>query len=328
MRRGGVLVAGSASEPFAHVVLDPGAPNETTLPLHDRLFVGRECAGVDDAHRFLLPDDLAVSRNHLELRVDPDRSIAVVVDISSNGSRVNGIRIERSVAVPLQHGDVIQLGDHSLELRVIPKTVRPAQGAQPRETVSIAKPMTMALVVGDLINFSTVSEHADPQVLGRDIDHLYTELRLVLNGHRGTLVDYVGDAFFASWELDVDADGATHALNFALAAAERVAALTADFELRNTDGSQLRMGWGATMGPVVMQLMPGAVVMVLGDATNLAFRISSIAGRETRPNILATQAVRDAADGPFVFSDPEIVLVKGRETEETIYGVSVASKRI
>jgi class 3 adenylate cyclase len=309
-------------------VLDPGTASETTLPLHDRLFVGRECAGVDDAHRFLLPDDLAVSRNHLELRVDPDKAVVVVVDVSSNGSRVNGIRIERSVGVPLNHGDVIAIGDHTLELRVVPTTVRPAGGAQPRETVSIAKPMTMALVVGDLINFSTVSEHADPQVLARDIDHLYTELRKVLNGHRGTLVDYVGDAFFASWELDVDDDGPKHALEFALAAADRVAEMTPEFELRNVDGSPLRMGWGATMGPVIMQLMPGAVVMVLGDATNLAFRISSIAGREHRPNILATQAVRDAANGSFVFSDPEKVLVKGRETEETIFGVSLGGPAI
>jgi adenylate cyclase len=313
-----------AKEPFAHVVLDPGTPGEATLPLHDRLFVGRECAGVDDAHRFLLPDDLAVSRNHLELRVDPEQAVVMVIDISSNGSRVNGIRIERSVGVPLSDGDIIQLGEHTLELRVVTATtVRPAGGgAQPRETVSIANPTTMALLVGDLINFSTVSEKADPQVLARDIDHLYTELRKLLTGHRGTLVDFVGDAFFASWELDADAEGPVHALDFALAAATRVTELTADFELRYADGSPLRMGWGATMGPVIMQLMPGAVVMVLGDATNVAFRISSIAGREHRPNILANQPVRDAAEGSFTFGEPETVLVKGRETAETIYGVS------
>ena len=311
-----------AKEPFAYVVLDPGTANEASLPLHDRLFVGRECAGVDDDHRFLLPEDLAVSRNHLELRVDPEQGIAMVVDTSSNGSRVNGIRIERSVGVPLNHGDVIQLGDHKLELRVVSSPVRPAGGAKPRETVSIANPTVMALVVGDLINFSTVSEHADHQILARDIDILYTELRKLLGGFSGTLVDYVGDAFFASWELDADPDGPINALRFTLAAADRVAELTDKFELRYADGSPLRMGWGVTMGPVIMQLMPGAVVMVLGDATNLAFRISSIANREHRPNILAQQPVRDAAEGFFTFGEPETVFVKGREGAETIYGVS------
>jgi len=308
-------------QPFGYVVVDPGSPGEATRPLHDRIFVGRECAGVDDSHRILLGDDLAVSRNHLEIRVDPELSKAVVVDTSSNGVRVNGIRIERAVGVPLNGGDQIQVGSHVLEFRGGIVTTRP-EGSGQRSTVSVATPMTMAMIVGDLINFSTVSEQADQQVLVRDVHHLYTRLRELLAQHKGTLVDYVGDAFFASWELDVDPVAAANALRFALAADELASQCTADFELRYADGTPLRMGWGAVMGPVVMQLMPGSVVMVLGDAVNLGFRISSIAGREGRPNILATESVRQAADGAFSFGDPETVTVKGRVGIETIYGVS------
>jgi adenylate cyclase len=308
---------------FGYVVVNPGSPSETTRTLVDRLFVGRECAGVDDAHRILLGDDLAISRNHLEIRVDPELSQAVVVDTSSNGVRVNGIRIERAVGVRLNHGDKIHVGDHLLEFRaeVVTTTQRPESSGQ-RSTVSVATPMTMAMIVGDLINFSTVSEQADQQVLVRDVHHLYTKLRELLTQHKGTLVDYVGDAFFASWELEVDPAAATNALKFALEADKLVTECTADFELRNVDGTALRMGWGATMGPVVMQLMPGSVVMVLGDAVNLGFRISSIAGREHRPKILATESVRQAADDSFLFGDPESVTVKGRVGVETIYGVS------
>ncbi|MGA7416759.1 MAG: adenylate/guanylate cyclase domain-containing protein [Acidimicrobiales bacterium] len=314
--------SGVPAPPFAHVVVDPGSPVEATLPLTDRLFVGRECAGVDESHRIVLAEDLAVSRNHLELRVDPERSVVVVVDTSSNGSRVNGIRIERSVGVPLSDGDSIQLGDHVLKLRMATEPTRPVRAAPPRETVSVASPTTMALLVGDLINFSTVSEYADHHVLARDIDHIYAELRQLLGQFRGTLVDYVGDAFFAGWELDVDPAAPVHALQFALAAAEMVSEITAHIELRHADGSPLKMGWGASMGSVVMQLMPGAVLMVLGDATNVAFRISAIANREGRPAIIATDAMRNAAGGSFAFGDPETVMVKGRVTAETIYGVS------
>jgi len=265
------------SEPFGYLVVDPGTPGEAARALHDRIFVGRECAGVDDAHRILLGDDLAVSRNHLEIRVDPELSKAVVVDTSSNGVRVNGIRIERAVGVPLNGGDRIQVGSHVLEFRGgVVTTTRP-EGSGQRSTVSVATPMTMAMIVGDLINFSTVSEQADQQVLVRDVHNLYTRLRELLAQHKGTLVDYVGDAFFASWELDVDPEAAVNALRFALAADRLAAECTAGFELRYGDGTPLRMGWGATMGPVVMQLMPGSVVMVLGDAVNLGFRISSIA---------------------------------------------------
>jgi class 3 adenylate cyclase len=180
----------------------------------------------------------------------------------------------------------------------------------------------MAMVIGDLINFSTVSEQADHQMLARDVDRLYSELRGLLTQHRGTLVDYVGDAFFASWEFDADPAAADNALNFVLAASQRVAECTVDFELRYADGSPLRMGWAVSTGPVVMRLMPGAVVMVLGDAVNVGFRIASIAGREGRPSVLATQPTRDAATGAFTFGEPETVPVKGRLGTETIYGVS------
>jgi adenylate cyclase len=310
--------------PLGYVVLDPGSPGETTLPLFDRLFVGRECSGVDDTHRILLHDDLAVSRNHLEFRVDPQLSRAVVVDTSSNGVRVNGVRIERAVGVPISGGDQIQVGSHLLEFRDAEHVTRRPARTEQRSTTSIATPMTMAMVVGDLINFSTVSEQAEQQVLARDVHVLYTKLRELLTEHRGTLVDYVGDAFFASWELEVDPLAEVHALNFALVANTMVSELTAGFELRYEDGTPLRMGWAVVIGPVTMQLMPGSVVMVLGDAVNVGFRIASIAGRETRASILATQLIKDSAGDSFRFSEPETVTVKGRVGSETIYGVSAS----
>lgn len=308
-------------EAVGQVVLDPDQPDARSMPLVDRIFVGRECAGVDDSRRILLTDDPAISRNHLEIRVDPESSQAVVVDTSSNGTRINGLRIERSVDVPLNGGDRILVGAHVLEFRCETVTRAAASHAKPGATISVDTPTTMAMVMGDLINFSTVSETADQQVIGRDVDRLYKELRGLLTEHKGILVDYVGDAFFASWELEADPAAVDNALSFVLAASKRVSECTKDFELRYADGSPLRMGWGVTLGPVVMRLMPGAVVMVLGDAVNLGFRIGSLAGRDHRASILAIEAVKDTATKPFRFADPEKITVKGRATEETIYGV-------
>lgn len=317
----------AGEDPFGFVIVDPGTPDETRRPLFDRLFVGRECPGVDEAHRIVLVDDLAISRNHLEIRVDVDAGHAAVVDTSSNGSRLNGVRMERSVAVPLSDGDRIQVGSRYLVFQAISAVSAVTRGSEHRSagaTVSIGAPMVMAMVVGDLINFSTVSEQADHEVLARDVDELYSRLRRLLSEHRGTLIDYVGDAFFASWELDVDPAAVDNALNFVLAAADLVHECTAGFELRYADGSPLRMGWAVTLGSVVMRLMPGAVTMALGDMVNVGFRIASIAGREGRPSILAAGAVHHAARGPFVFGEPETVPVKGRVGTETIYGVSRA----
>ncbi len=309
-------------EPFGFVTVNPGSPEETEYPLFDRLFVGRECAGVDDSRRIILTDDLAISRNHLEIRVDSNSQSAVVVDTSSNGSRINGVRIERSVAVPLNDGDRIQVGGRHLAFRSAVVVVRGSEHKVAGATVSIGAPMMMAIVVGDLINFSTVSEQADHAMLARDVDVLYRELRKLLSAHRGTLVDYVGDAFFASWELDVDPTAVDNALSFVLAAQDLVKECTAGLELRYADGSQLRMGWAVTLGTAVMRLMPGAVTMALGDVVNVGFRIASLAGREHRSSILATEAVQASAMGPIAFGEPETVLVKGRVGEVTIYSVS------
>jgi adenylate cyclase len=314
----------TGAQSYGYLVLDPDAAEASPVPLVDRIFVGRECLGVDPSRRILLEDDLAISRNHLEVRVDHDSSQAVVIDTSSNGTRVNGIRIERAIGVPIHDRDRIQVGNHVLEFRSQETVTRGAERATRSGTVSIAAPITMVLVVGDLINFSTVAEQADGEVLARDVDRLYNELRGLLKEHRGTLVDYAGDAFFASWEIEADPAAVDHALGFALAASEKVAECAPQLELRYGDGTPMRMGFAATIGPVVMRLFSGSVVMALGDAVNLGFRIASLSGREGRPEIFATQAVRDASIGPFRFGKPETVTVKGRVGEETIYGVSAA----
>jgi len=64
------------------------------------------------------------------------------------------------------------------------------------------------------------------------------------------------------------------------------------------------------------------------DMVNVSFRIASIAGREGRPDILATHFIKLASRAPFKFGEPETVPVpvpvKGRIGTETIYGVSSA----
>jgi class 3 adenylate cyclase len=303
-----------------HVVLDPGGPEEQSFTLVDRIFVGRECAGIDESRRIVVSDP-TVSRNHLEFRLDHDSTRAMVFDTSSNGTRVNGVRIERSVGVPLSSGDRVQVGTHVLEYRGVGGLTRGKEHVAAGTTFPADKPTTMVVVVGDLINFSTVSETADEEALARDIDKLYGALRDVLVRHRGTIANYMGDAFFATWEVGPDPEAVEHALSFVAQAARVVDEVTASLEMRYADGTAMRMGWAVTTGSVVVHMMPGSVVMMLGDTVNLGFRISSIAGRGERPTILVGQAIRDLAAGPYRFGEPETVQVKGRVEPETIYGL-------
>jgi len=53
-------------------------------------------------------------------------------------------------------------------------------------------------------------------------------------------------------------------------------------------------------------------VSVLGDTTNIAFRLSGVAGRDGRPDVLVTDAVHRATGPSFAFTKPSAIRLKGR----------------
>ena len=304
--------------PLAFLVVDPGSDRERVLPIHDRIFVGRDCAGIEPDRRWLV-DDPGVSRNHLEIRLDEEQDRAYIVDTSTNGTRVNGSRIERASSVPLHPGDRVRVGQQELEFR---SDRFSGSGSDLKQTVKNISLTQMAMVVGDIISYSTISEYTDTETLMSNLGKLYGELCNVLSEHHGTLNNYVGDAFFAIWELEQNPNAAQDAVNFALAADRCVDEISADLDLRDPEGKPIRMGWAVASGLVAVSSMTGMLVAVLGDATNLVFRISGLAGRDGRGDVLATQAIRDATLDKFAYGDPEDVTVKGRKASERIYAAN------
>lgn len=301
---------------LACVVVEPGTTTERVVPIRDRLFIGRECAAIDEDHRLVLRDD-TVSRHHLEIRLDVDQDQAFVIDISTNGTRVNGIRMERAVPVQVFPGDRLQVGVTELEFR---SDAFRGAGKDVRGTVKNVSLQPTAMVVGDIITYSTISQYTPEEVLLESLDKLYGELRGLLSQHRGTMNNYVGDAFFAVWEVVNDPEAPSHALRFALEAHELVQRIAPDLALRDTAGMPIRMGWAAVLGRAAVSWMTAMLVAVLGDATNVAFRISGLSGRDGRGDILATKSIVEAvADAGFLFGEPEDVTVKGRTGTETVF---------
>jgi adenylate cyclase len=305
------------AESPATVVVEPGSGHESAVPVRDWLVVGRECQGIDEGRRLLVDDD-TVSRHHLEIRLDPAEDRAVLIDLSTNGTRVNGVRVERAVPVPLMAGDEIRVGATRLEFRSA--RFRTAGGTDVRSTTRYVDTTTMALVVGDIVGYSTVSEHTESSVILDSLEALWTGLRKLLVEHRGTLNAYAGDAIFAVWDAEPASAGVEPALAFARAAHQHVRDTAPKLQVRSDDGSPLRMGWAIVLGPVAVSTLTRAQPAVIGDTTNLAFRLSGVAGRDGYPDIIVTEAVRNALgdgdyDGPFT------VHVKGRRAEVPIFGV-------
>jgi len=291
------------------LVLAPDTEQERSTPVYDWLVVGRECPGVDERHRLLI-EDPTISRTHLDVWLDHDRDQAWLTDRSTNGTRLNGQRIERSVPTPIKPGDRVRLGDAELQFRS--RRFTAPVSSEALETVRQIAVAEMVMVVGDIVSFSSIAEYTDDRVLLENIDRLYAELRQILARHHGTLSNYVGDAFFATWEAAASPDAARAAVAFAVEAAETVPRIASRLDLRDPSGGPIQMGWGVAGGPAAVSLMTGMLVSVLGDTTNIAFRLSGVAGRDGRPDVLVTDAVHRATGPGFAFTQPSAIRLKGR----------------
>jgi class 3 adenylate cyclase len=302
----------------AFLVVSPGTAAERAVPIPDRIFVGRQCAGIEPERRVLI-EDYAVSRTHLEVRLDLERNQAYIIDTSTNGTYLNGSRLGRALAEILRPGDRITLGDAVLEFRSDRFAGDGADDAG--STRSAITSSVMMMVVGDVTNYSTISQATDSDVVATSMQALFGELISVLTPRRGTLSSYAGDALYAVWELKHIPAANELAVDFALAAHERLGEVAHQLPLRGPDGGPVRMGWGVVRGPGTLIGLPHSAVSVLGDATNLAFRLSGLAGREGRAPVLVTESARADVVDRFVWGEPERVPTKGRIGEETVYPV-------
>jgi adenylate cyclase len=365
----------------AVLVVSPDDADQQLVPVYDRMVIGRVCAGVDEGQRLLI-DDRTISRLHLEVWLDLERDEAWLTDHSTNGTRLNGRRIERLVPVQVSPGDRVLAGETVLEFR----SARFGAGAGKSKraahdgttTVLHVAVNQMVMVVGDVVSFSTIAETTDDRVLLENIERLFTMLRQILLRHHGTLSNFAGDAFFATWEADTTggrasaglspagrgpagrgpagqgtedsadsgaddpggvgfADGVVGeapraAVAFALEAAATVPQVAAGLDLRDPSGGLLRMGWGVSFGQAAVSRLGGPLGAVLGDATNVAFRLSGIAGRDGWPDVLVTDAVRraivtgedssshPAGESGFAFTPLPPVQVKGRRQLVEVLG--------
>ena len=317
------MPADPADEPLGYLVVDTGG-RQTSVPIFDQLFIGRECAGISDRRRLVLADP-DISRNHLEIRLDAVADQAVVIDTSTNGTLLNGMPLARAVPLAIKPDDQIRIGDVSMTFRSSRfKTATQLDQAATHARISEAD---MVMVVGDITNYSTIAQITDSKVIAESLYRLWHELGEILRAHRGTLNHYAGDALYAVWELQTLPQAGALAIDFALAANRLVEERGPTLPLRGTDGSPIHMGWGVVQGRAARAAMTRSVEAVIGDSTNLAFRLAGLAGRQGRPVVMVTAAVHDAVEPQFIWGMPEQVETKGRQGMETIFPVVGRSGR-
>ena len=293
------------------LVVRAPASEPLRVAIAGRLYLGRTCAGIEEAHRLLLTGE-GISRDHCHIVLDPQIPRAVVVDTSTNGVRVNGVAIERSVPVTICHGDRLSVGRYQLDFDAA-AYVTDRAGDTARSTKRLIAETRMCVVCGDLVDYTGLTGLFGGQALFGAMQAIFDELRVILREHQGTLYDYVGDALLAVWEHGVFPDAVHRAVAFARDADRCVTEMAPQLELRRPDGSPLRMGWAVTVGVVASSSYTGTLQGLVGDAVNIGFRLAGLAGRDGRPAILVTADAFGELDGDVQAEPPLELVVKGRE---------------
>ncbi|MDT5081431.1 MAG: adenylate cyclase [Mycobacterium sp.] len=308
---------GQPLEPLGFLDIRHG-DSTRSIPIFDQLFVGRECAGISPQRRLVIPDP-EMSHTHLEIRLDATQDQAFIVDTSTNGTLLKGARLERAVPLPIRPGDEIRIGDVLLTFRS-PRFATATAPVAGRTRARIDQ-VAMVMVVGDIVNYSTISQVTDEGVMAHSLNTLWHQLGDVLRAHHGTLSYYAGDALFAVWELRRFPHAAELAVDFALAGNRLVELRGPELPLRGPDGAPIQMGWGVVQGMAAVAALTRSADAVIGDSANVAFRLAGLAGRNGRAAVMVTRSVQRSGATQFRWGDGEHVELKGRHGTETVFPV-------
>lgn len=293
------------------------------LQVEDRVFLGRVCAGAPLDKRIVV-DGANVSRDHAVITRQADQLF--IRDTSRNGTRVNGVRISPGVEQRLCRGDVIQIDNSqfSVECREAAPT-RDAPDDATDQTQVVAIDAMVTHLVADVRGFSTLAQSSEAQVLHTMMTRLYAELSEVIVAHHGTVKDYAGDAIFAFWEhgCAARAELAEAACRAALAQTAAVARVAGDLARQYPALSPVRMGWGISTGRVTVSHygVRADNLALVGDSTNLAFRLAGLADKTLPSPIVVCACTAELIQPQLSVIPLGDVETKGRAGLERVFGL-------
>ncbi len=288
----------------------------------DKIFIGRSCRGIEEDKRIVLKD-LAVSRDHAIVSLDG--SHFQITDMSKNGVWVNDVRLEPGSSRDLTNGDIIRVGDTHIAVKL---NCDADLCDSMEQTMAGPVEMIVTSLVADMRGFSGISQREGSREVYAFMKRVFKALTDIVHEFKGTVKDYVGDAVYAFW----DHGAAPYRERAVLAcnAARRQLKVVDEMKRQSSFYGSLTtpeflMGWGITTGKVTMaHYSPRAADLALvGDATNLAFRLSSMANKSlASPIVICSQTAKLVSP---VLSPNELgpAPVRGRSGEEYLYGFDI-----
>ncbi|HHM04260.1 MAG TPA: adenylate/guanylate cyclase domain-containing protein [Gammaproteobacteria bacterium] len=294
-----------------------------SIAVRDRVYLGRSCRGVPTTKRVLVTDP-NISRDHAVVTWSGDT--LTVRDTSRNGTRLNGVRITPGVEQTLKDHDVITIGRQAFTVRLTPHaTAAPTDEGAETHTLAIDEVVTH--LVADVRGFSTLSQAWRPARVCALVTRLFDTLSPLVHQHHGTIKDYAGDAIFAYWEHGPTprAESALNACRAARAQQAACAALALDAAAKgDRDLARVRIGWGIATGTVTLSHygLRQDNVAVVGDATNLAFRLSGLARKDVPAAVVLCHTTAQLIGHELPLTDLGEVGTKGRAGTERVFGLN------
>jgi class 3 adenylate cyclase len=180
-------------------------------------------------------------------------------------------------------------------------------------------------VVADVRDFSTFSQsHASADVYAL-MKEVFDAFSSIVVHCKGTIKDYAGDAVYAFWDHHVKPvrQQAVLACQAALQQDQALDEIRARLSAQNVAAASLKMGWGITTGKVTLSHYGSrsADLALVGDCTNLAFRLSGIANKDFSDKIIMCSQTADLVREDFSLQDLGSIPIRGRKGQEHVFGL-------
>ncbi len=296
------------------------------LEIVDKIFIGRSCKGIDRQKRILVCN-AQVSRDHAV--ISRRAKSLKIKDMSKNGTWVNGIRLAAGASSDLADEDVISVGGVSIKVSALSgDTVTQEKAILTDGTMVTPTEVVVTNVVADVREFSTFSQaHASADVYAL-MKEIFDAFSSIVFDCKGTIKDYAGDAVYAFWDHHVEPmrQRAVLACQAAIQQTLAINEIRTTLSGKNSATANLEMGWGITTGKVTLSHYGSraADLALVGDCTNLAFRLSGIANKDLSDKIIICSQTADLVRNDFALQDLGTIPIKGRKGKEHVFALNPA----
>ena len=318
------------------IIALPGDAESFTFPVtHDQIiYIGRKTkTNADDKENRLVLPYPEVSAKHAEIRCS--NNVWTVLDNgSTNGTTVNGVRINPGKEYILRDKDIISIANYNLLVN-LPNANSNADElsgtsfveSEQDKTQFQVKVINATILVADLKNFSSLMEayDRDPSVVMQAASTVFATLHSEITDNQGQLEKIAGDAIMAYWSAkDNPVDIATScykACATALHLIEIAHSLAKDkniwpfpkhplaFDIALASGTVARGALGKSQGNLAL----------LGDTANLAFRLEKLIPDNEVDKIIVDQNTYELAKENFDLRYMGEFSIKGRHNMANVY---------